>query len=187
MIGSQEDAEFTVRVSGASGPYKYQWVICYDNEEVWLPYETSTMPSNTLKYTFTDYDFDDHREIGVYCIVTNSFGIDIYSDYAAVIQNDPLYIVTQPEDYQMMSSMEDAAFTVEIAGGVSYYGYQWVICYDNEEVWLEPTVTDDRSDTLIYSFSDYDFDDYNNIGVYCVITDYRGVSVTTELANVLPK
>ena len=187
MTSSQEDAEFTVAVAGASGPYKYQWVISYDNEEVWLPYETSHLPTNTLTYNFSDYDFDDHREIGVYCVVTNSFGIDIWSDVAAVYQNDPLYIVTQPEDYQMTSSMEDASFTVEIAGGVAEYSYQWVICYDNKEVLLDPILSDDKSDTLVYSFSDYDFDDYHNVGVYCIITDYRGVKVTTDLANICQK
>ena len=186
MASSMENASFTVKVAGNSGPYSYQWVICYDSTETWLDPVESPLPTNTLEYSFSDYDFDDHRDISVYCVITNSYGIDLWSETAEVLQYSSLRIVTQPEDYQMTSSMEDADFTVEIAGGAGSYSYQWVICYDNEEVWLDPTVTMEKHNTLVYSFSDYDFDNYRGIGVICVITDATGAEVTSEMAVVLP-
>ncbi len=185
MASSMEDATFTVKVAGNSGPYSYQWVICYDNTETWLEPVESPLPSNTLKYSFSDYDFDDYRDIGVYCVITNAYGVDLRSETAEVLQYSSLRIVTQPQDYQMTSSQEDAEFTVEIAGGVGPYKYQWVVCYDNKETWLPIEDSNTTTSTLIYNFSDYDFDDYRDIGVYCIITDATGKEVKTELAEVL--
>ena len=140
-----------------------------------------------FNWGFTDYDFDDYRDISVYCIVTDANGNTVTSDPADVLPYYSMYIKTQPADYQMTSSQEDATFTVEIGGGVGPYTYQWVICYDNTEVTPSPAVSNTNTDTFKYRFTDYDFDDYHNIGVYCVITDAVGKSVTTNFGNVLPK
>ena len=62
-----------------------------------------------------------------------------------------------------------------------------LLCYDNEEVYAQPVKTEDPANTLIYEFSDYDFDAYNGIGVYCIITDSKGAAVESEFAIVIPK
>lgn len=72
-------------------------------------------------------------------------------------------------------------------GGSAPYTFQWVICYDNEEVQVQPVKTEDPANTLIHEFSDYDVDDYNGIGVYCITTDSKGATVESEFAVVLPK
>ncbi|MBR6825777.1 MAG: hypothetical protein IKM59_04435, partial [Oscillospiraceae bacterium] len=116
----------------------------------------------------------------------DSKGNRVETDFAEVLQYvyKPMSIVTQPADYQMGSSQETAEFTVAVEGGRAPYTYNWVVVYDNEEVAVEPIESDDPSNTLEWEVSDYDFDDYNGIGVYCRITDASGESVESEFAVV---
>ena len=129
--------------------------------------------------------FEDYNNIGVYCVITDSAGYSVTTELAEVFPNQPMKIVTQPVDYQMSSSQEDAVFTVSIKGGTALYSYQWVVCYDDWEVWHEPEVTNEKSSTFRVEISDYDFDEYNDIGVYCVITDSTGRRLESSLAEVL--
>ncbi len=186
MSASQDTGSFTVKVSGGSAPYSYNWLVLYDNEEISPQSELSDSDSNTFTYEFSDYDFDDHRDIGVYCIITDSKGSVAESELAQVYQytDTPLSITSQPADYYMTSSMEEANFTVCVTGGSGPYTYKWTVLYDNEEIAPQPAVSDSDSNTFTWEFSDYDFDDYNNIGVCCIITDGRGNVAESELAEV---
>ncbi len=186
MESSQESVDFMVQVKGGVAPYTFQWFVCYDHVESSSEPVTSDEPINTLTWEFTDYDFDEYKNIGVYCYVIDAAGTSVQTEFAEVLQYIPqnLSIVSQPNDYRMESSQENAEFTVAVEGGTAPYTYQWVICYDNEEVKPEATTSEEASNTLSYEFSDYDFDDYNAIGVYCIITDSVGRNVETEMAIV---
>ena len=185
---SQENAEFSVTIQGGYAPYTYQWVTLYDTEEVKSDPVTSTDSIHVFTKEFSDYDFDDYHNIGVYCLITDSVGQSVESDLAMVLDKDtkPVSIATQPEDYFMESSQEDAWFCIELTSGVAPYTYYWVICYDNTEVALEPVTQSSPVHTLSYEFSDYDFDAYNTIGVYCAVYDSKGQSVTSNMAEVHP-
>lgn len=185
MTSSQENAEFTVSIVGGMAPYTYEWVLCCDNEESRYQPERTNSTVSVLSEEFTDYMFEDYNNIGVYCVITDSSGYSVTTELAEVFPNQPMKIVTQPANYQMSSSQEDAVFTVSIAGGVGSYCYEWVVCYDNREVWYEPVFTYDTSSTFQVEISDYDFDEYNDIGVYCVITDSTGRRLESSLAEVL--
>lgn len=189
MTSSQEDAEFSVIIKGGSAPYTYEWVTCYDNREVWAEPVTSTGSIHMFTRNISDYDFDENRDIGVFCVITDSKGNSVQTEMAEVhpFVQKPFAITSQPNDYRMESSQEDAEFTVVVEGGSAPYTFQWIICYDNEEVQVQPVKTDNPANTLLHEFSDYDFDAYNGIGVYCIITDSKGVAVESEFAVVIPK
>ena len=189
MTSSQEDAEFSVIIKGGSAPYTYEWVTCYDNREVWAEPVTSTGSIYMFTRNISDYDFDENRDIGVFCVITDSKGNSVQTEMAEVhpFVRKPFAITSQPNDYRMESSQEDAEFTVVVEGGSAPYTFQWMICYDNEEVQVQPVKTDNPANTLIHEFSDYDFEAYNGIGVYCIITDSKGAAVESEFAVVIPK
>ena len=174
MKSSNEDAEFSVHITGGAAPYSYSWYVLRDNDTTVIDPVTSSDSVNTFTYEFSDYDFDDYRAIAVYCVITDANGVKLESKQANVIQYLPFSIVSQPKDYRMTSSQEDAEFTVKVQGGIAPYCYSWYILRDNDIKTVDPIVTTDTSNTLIYEFSDYDFDDYRDISVYCEITDANG-------------
>ena len=185
MQGSQEDAEFFIQVRGGTAPYTFQWVIAFDDVEVFLDPVTSVEPMNVMTYNFTDYDFDEFHAIRVSCIVTDAAGAEVYSGVAKVLPR--FYVLTQPKNYQMLGSQEDASFSATVTGGEAPYSAQWVVFYDSTEVWLPEEDLQGSTATLTYSFSDYDFDDHRDVGVYCIFYDNNGNEVWTDAAFVLPK
>jgi len=187
MQSSNEDAEFNVHITGGAAPYTYRWFVLYDNNEVVTePVETSKI-TNSFTYEFSDYDFDDNRGIGVYCKITDANGRTVESKQANVYQYVPFAIVSQPNDYRMTSSQEDAEFTVKVKGGTAPYTYRWYVICDNDISTIPPIESNDASHTLVREFSDYDFEDYRDISVYCEITDANGKELTTVQANVYQK
>jgi len=96
-------------------------------------------------------------------------------------------IVSQPNDYRMTSSQEDAEFTVKVKGGTAPYTYRWYVICDNDISTIPPVESNSASHTLVREFSDYDFDNYRDISVYCEITDANGKELTTVQANVYQK
>lgn len=186
MGSSMEDAEFFVTIKGGSAPFTYQWVVLYDNREVRADPVISTGRIHMFSYSFSDYDFDENRGIGAFCIITDSKGATVETDFAEVLQYvyKPMTITSQPADYQMEGSQEDVEFTVSVEGGRAPYVYHWFVVYDNEEIVVDPIESDETSSTLRWNISDYDFDNYNGIGVYCKIVDGRGNSIESEFAVV---
>ncbi len=99
---------------------------------------------------------------------------------------NPLDILVNPTDHFMTSSMETASFTVTVTGGIAPYTYRWYVSYDDETVPQNSFTTRDTHHTLNVTVSDYDFDEYNAIYVYCVITDAAGKQVRSNFADVVP-
>ena len=191
MTSSQEDATFTVTVKGEAHPYTYTWYVLKDNEEYTETHRTSAT-SDTLTYNFTDYDFELYRGISIYCVIKDVHGQTLKTVYVSIISKDgssaatPLTILTQPKNYQMQYSQEKAAFAVSVSGGTAPYSYRWYVEKDNDQ-YNELHTTTAVADTFTYEFSDYDFEDYRDITVYCVITDANGQKVTTVYVAPLQK
>ncbi|MBQ6948024.1 MAG: S-layer homology domain-containing protein [Clostridia bacterium] len=187
MTSSSETAAFTVTVKDGRAPYTYTWHLFRDTEHTtYAPVKTSKK-SNTFSLSVTDYDFDYYRDIYAYCVVTDADGKQAISGNAYVLQYHHMVIRTQPSDHHMTYSQEEVEFDISIMGGVAPYTYKWTICYDNDDRPQTPVVTDEASHTFKYTFSDYDFDAYNGIYVYCEITDATNRTVTSEDAYVYPK
>lgn len=187
MQSSNEEGEFTVHVTGGAAPYTYSWFVLYDNNEKAIDPVESSKVTNTLKYEFSDYDFDDNRAICVFCKITDANGKTIESKQANVYQYVPFAIESQPVDYRMTSSMEEADFTVKVKGGTAPYTYRWYVICDGDISTVKPVESNSASHTFSRVFSDYDFDDYRDISVYCEITDATGRELTTVEANVYQK
>ncbi len=137
----------------------------------------------------SDYDFDEYRDIGVYCIVTDGAGNSVESELAEVLPYNsmPLTLLASPDSYQMQYSQEEIEFTVEIMGGAPAYTYEWFVVRDGVEECVETYITDDVWHTLTYTFTDYDFDYCSAIEVYCIVTDEEGDFVVSDVAEVLPQ
>lgn len=187
MTSSSEDASFYVTVKDGIAPYTYRWFICFDNNVVPITPVVTSDNICTAKHRVTDYDFDEYSSIKAYCEITDAAGHKVKSDSADVRQYNTMVITQQPVDYQMTSSSEDATFRVTVSGGVGPYTYEWTVWYDNNDLPYQPVQDIIRSNVFSVQVTDYDFDDYNGIGVICKITDSTGRSVTTDFVKVLQK
>ena len=192
MTSSMEEAKFSIVVEGGAGAYLYEWSVVMDGEvKQVIEKDVTSNTIDNLYYEFSDYDFDIYRDIEVFCVVTDKEGNKVTSDIAVLYSKSsasPLAIKTQPVNYQMSSSMEMATFTVEVDGGARSYLYEWSIVRDGTVFkTFSYGVTSDSSNTFSYEFSDYDFDYYRDIEVFCVITDAKGDNVTTNTVAVLQK
>ncbi|MBE6685906.1 MAG: hypothetical protein E7591_01590 [Ruminococcaceae bacterium] len=191
MESSQEDATFTVRVAGGTAPYTYTWYVLKDNDEYTEVHKTAA-GKYTFSYEFSDYDFELYRNISVYCVISDVHGQSLKTVYVTVISKDgsnassPLTIITQPKNYQMQSSQEDAAFAVSVSGGVAPYTYTWYVFKDGGEESFVNTTTA-VADTFKYNFSDYDFEQFRDIYVWCVIKDAAGQTLQTNYVYALQK
>jgi len=186
MTSSQEDAAFAVSISGGQAPYSYRWYVEKDNDQ-YNELHTTNAVADTFLYEFSDYDFEDYRDITVYCIIEDASGQTLKTNYVyPLMKPDPLSIVTQPKDYQMTSSQEDAAFAVSVSGGLAPYTYTWYVFKDGgEERFVSETSA--VSDTFTYEFTDYDFEQFRDMYVWCVIKDASGQTVQTNYVFPLQK
>ncbi len=191
MVSSSEDAAFTVEIKGGKANYYYDWTIFKDNDETKVSHGATAATSDTLIFAVTDYDFDSYREIAVQCVVTDIEGNTVATEWAEVLPKElyvaPLTVKTQPNNYYMQSSQEDATFTVAVEGGKADYSYSWNIVYDNGGKTVTNGPTSSAVDTLTLEVTDYDFEYTESIDVYCVITDSKGNSITTQSVQVMPK
>ncbi len=83
MTYSQEDAKFVASVSGGVGPYTYTWYVQMDNDEYIETIKTSDTTCN-FSHEFTDYDFEDYRQILVYCVIRSADGQVVTTNTASV-------------------------------------------------------------------------------------------------------
>ena len=187
MTEEEEVASFTVRVSGGAPAYKYEWFVCYDEEEIDVGTMVGEETYNTMSWGFRASDFDDCNEISVYCVITDSCGTQVQTERAYVHPSMPLTLLASPDDYQMEYSSEEIEFTVEVMGGTPAYTYEWFVSRDGVEECVSTYVTDDTWHTLVYTITDYDFDYAYTVEVYCVVTDEEGDFVTSAPAQVFPK
>ena len=189
MEYSEVDATFTIEIQGGEPNYYYDW---YVEGEKKATHGATDATSDSFTYHVTDYDFDNVQGsyLDVVCYVTDITGKQVASQTAKLFAKEvtkPLAFKVDPVDYQMTSSMEEATFTVEITGGVPNYYYDWYIYKDNDETKVSHGATSATSDTLTFVVSDYDFDDYREISVRCIVTDIEGNSIGSAWAHVLQK
>ena len=191
MKSSSEDATYSVTVKGDAYPFTYTWYVYKDGTEESFVKRSYATTSN-FSYRFTDYDFEDHHTIVVYCVIRDVNGQALKTVYANIYSKEGnsfaphLGVVGNPADYQMTYSQEDAKFVASVSGGVGPYTYTWYVQMDNDE-YIETIKTADTTCNFSHEFTDYDFEDYRLILVYCVIRSADGQVVTTNTASVFGK
>ncbi|MBQ4560766.1 MAG: S-layer homology domain-containing protein [Clostridia bacterium] len=187
MYCSDEDATFTVTIKGDHSPYTYEWTVWIGGNKTYTETHKTYATADTFKYRVTDYDFDN-GEVVVGCIIRDSYGgaCQTYSAQAIPKEGKSLTIVHQPLHYQMKSSSEDATFKVKVRGGDGNYTYRWIINFDGDGQ-SETVLTTSTTSTFSFPITDYDFDEYREIVVWCEITDGQGNKVTTNEAEIRQK
>ncbi len=187
MYCSDEDATFTVTIKGDHSPYTYEWTVWIGGNKTYTETHNTYATADTFKYRVTDYDFDN-GEVVVGCIIRDSYGgaCQTYSAQAIPKEGKSLTIVHQPLHYQMKSSSEDATFKVKVRGGDGNYTYRWIINFDGDGQ-SETVLTTSTTSTFSFPITDYDFDEYREIVVWCEITDGQGNKVTTNEAEIRQK
>lgn len=187
MKSSSEDATFTVTIKGDNSPYTYEWTVWVGGNKTYTETHSTNATADTFEYRVTDYDFDN-GEVEVICIISDSFGsaCQTYTAQAIPKEGKALTIVSHPLHYQMKSSSEDATFNVKVRGGDGNYTYRWIINFDGDGQ-SETVLTTSTTSTFSFPITDYDFDEYREIVVWCVITDGQGNKVTTNEAEIRQK
>lgn len=191
MKSSSEDATYSVTVKGDSYPFTYTWYVYKDGtEESFVKRSYAT--TSTFSYRFTDYDFEDHQTIVVYCVIRDVNGQALKTVYANIYSKEGdsfaphLGVVSNPADYQMSFSQEEAKFVTTVSGGVGPYTYTWYVQMDNDE-FIQTIKSAETTCNFSREFTDYDFEDYRQILVYCVVRSADGQVVTTNTASVFGK
>ncbi len=176
---------FSVEVSGGKAPYTYRWFMMTDIEG---PAPVSNFETfDTVYHDFTTYITQEEIDYNAkyYCEITDSAGNVTCSEPAKVYDASaiqPLAITTQPTDaYGDVG--EEVSYTVEAAGGISPYSYQWCIVYlDNWDlgpIENETATTSELTLTLTQEHIE------RGIAVWCNVTDARGEDISTDLAGVV--
>ena len=176
---------FSVEVSGGKAPYTYRWFMITDIEGSAPVSDFETF--DTVYHDFTTYITQEEIDYNAkyYCEITDSAGNVICSEPAKVYDAgaiQPLAITTQPTDtYGDVG--DEVSYTVEAAGGISPYSYQWCIVYlDNWDlgpIENETATTSELTLTLTQEHIE------RGIAVWCNVTDVRGEGISTDLAGVV--
>ena len=91
--------------------------------------------------------------------------------------SNPLRFVSQPEDVTVQEG-EDVSFSVEVAGGVQPYAYQWQVWDSRHKKWVDlPGCT---NPTL--SRKDVE-KKWNGCKFRCVVTDAQGTQIISQVAT----
>ena len=191
MTSSQEEVTFTVEISGGKPKYYYEW---YVNDVKKVTHGATSARKDSCTFEITDYDFDVLNRIFVYCIITDIEGTEIKTDTVEILPKEellkPFKIVTELKDHHMTSSQEQVTFTVEVEGGKTPYTYDWTVTFINDngsEVLKDSVTAASPTSILTLTFTDYDFDYYDEITISCTITDGKGNKLVADTAHVYPK
>ena len=184
LTSDRETAEFTIDVKGGNGSYTYQWVVEYDEgKEFYAPPKSSKSRTDTFRHELLDSDFGPDHVIYVYCIITDVNGGEIRTD--RIMVRPKLGIVKQPTDQQVMWFGDAARFEIEIRGGMPGFHYDWYAIIDGEPMKIEGGNTINSSYMCSQFFTEAELSK-GNIPVYCVVTDSKGASVTSDTVYAIP-
>lgn len=130
----------SVKVTGGTAPYTYQWVCDTGSKLYSLSNAVGVTGADTPDLT---YIASSVTSMKVLCIVNDAKGASVTSKAAELVStkakeepkpepSEPLKITKQPES-KNISLNETVPVTVEVAGGVPGYTFQWF--YENCEAW----------------------------------------------------
>ena len=163
-VANGEIATTTVKATGTG--LKYQW---YLKNKTSTMFSKSSITSNT--YSVTMSDAVDGRQ--VYCVVTDRSGSTVTSKTATLHKYVPVSIATQPRDCYVANGEKATATVVANGSGLKY---QWYLKNKSSATFSKSSIT-----TNAYSVTMSDNIDGRK--VYCVITDAKGKSVTSNTVS----
>ena len=182
-------ATFEVAVTGGKAPYTYQWQeLSYGGRGTTVEdivggmlgyngYKTNTLAVDVNQNNAYNYRYR--------CVVTDSNGLSVTSDFAMVCK--PLKITIQPSDTEC-SYNGKAEFSVAVTGGSNSYKYEWQYCNiaGNYVPVTELFENATGANTATVSIPIQNRN-YFNLKFRCVITDSNGKKIASNYATVKEK
>lgn len=165
-VKKDDNASFTVAVSGGTAPYTYQWQISDNNGAEWF---SSSVQGTTYSAAGTA---ERHGRL-IRCIVTDANGSKVISNAARLLVSGMLKIIVHPKDVTAKEGT-NASFTVVAAG--AELQYQWQYSIDNGAQWYTSSARTDTYTTAANA-------DRNGRLIRCVVTDGSGNEVTSNAAR----
>ena len=159
-----EKANVTVTATGTG--LKYQW---YLKNKSATKFAKSSVTKNV--YSVAMSDTVDGRQ--VYCVITDQKGDSITSEVATLHKYIPLSITGQPQDCHVANGKKASATVTAMGTGLKY---QWYLKNRNASSYSKSSVTSNTYSTTMS-------DTVDGRRVYCVVTDQKGNSVTSEVAT----
>ncbi|MBQ9900848.1 MAG: N-acetylmuramoyl-L-alanine amidase [Clostridia bacterium] len=157
-------------VAYGSGEMKYQWYYMKKGESGWSVWNGQTTP------TITATSNESWKMMKIKCRVTDVSG-SIESNPATIIIDEPLVILTQPQD-TVSKVGKTTSFTVK-AQGTGDLKYQWYYKKEGAKSW---TLWSGYTSATASGTSNSTWD---GMLVYCKITDMLGRSVNSQSAMAL--
>ena len=159
-------AKATVTVEAAGVGLTYQWYLKNKNG---TKFSKSSITKST--YSITMSDTVDGRM--VYCVVSDSKGNSIGSNIVTLSKKPALSIIEQPKDAYVHNG-QTARATVTAAGdGLTY---QWYLKNKNGKTFSKSSI---KKNTYSVTMSDA----VDGRQLYCVVSDNKGYSVTTDIVT----
>ncbi|MBQ2679462.1 MAG: S-layer homology domain-containing protein [Firmicutes bacterium] len=180
-VSGTDTVTFSVKVSGGTPPYKYQWYKLYpDDTLITIPnnsyYSGATSDTLTVKNLTWDKSTDDGAKF--YCVITDSDSDKITSKDAVVtVKSDPLSVGSLPANIYINQG-DPVAILASATGGQKPYTYQWYCIYKGNTLTI--------SDNWAYSGSNTETLQINTgtladgLKYYCKVTDANYDYVTTN-------
>lgn len=164
-----ETAYFRVEAKG-KGKLKYQWYYRKSNSELWTKWKGHTA-SDTEAVANNSWN-----GMQVFCLVTDSAGSSVPSDFATVTVIDSPTVILQPRSTRITQS-DLAAFTVN--GGTEGLVYQWFYIPAGGFTGVKMMGRNDPTLTLSVDES------WNGSQVYCRLKSPGGSMVFSDRAEII--
>lgn len=164
----------TLAVSASGDNLTYRWQFSTNNAQSWINTSVSTGSNSSFGFKMSDALSGRLYR----CIVTDSYGDSICSNYALVKVGEPveeLSIITQPVDIEA-SDASRVALTIEASGdGLQY---QWQYSINDEKNWYNCTSANAKSTRFEFQMSSgIDGRKYR-----CIVKDNHGNSLMSREA-----
>ena len=160
-------ARFSVSAQG-KGKLVYQWYYRKAGVKTWSPLKGHTKAVTTVIANST------WNMMEVYCKVSDESGNTVESESASISLEQPLTILTQPEDITLKPDTL-AKFKVS-ARGSGKLSYQWYYRKANTEAW---SVWRNHTTAVTTATAN---STWNGMEVYCAVTDASGAAIQSKSA-----
>ncbi len=87
ITAPDESVVFNVAIEGGSGSYTYDWYILNGNEATLASEKSTTEKCDSFEYSFNDRVFGNSKMLFVYCVIKDSDGNTVSSQWGNVIKS----------------------------------------------------------------------------------------------------
>ena len=184
------DASFSVKASGGTPPYSYEWhriVANNGNKDVVLDADEGLITGTQTGTITTKQCKDTENGDKYYCIVSDSAGGFIVSEKATLTVSAAALTITKEPSNTSVEVDGTAKFSVKVSGGTEPYTYEWhrVIksgSFAGDDYALDDNDVFPGASTANLSVK-HCASGENGDQYYCIVKDANGNKVTTKKAT----